>query len=66
MRLKELVDNYSPHRKVYRKNEPYLSPKTLEWCKGLLEWADPELRHKGYIIPQIMIDDAIADDWELL
>ncbi len=65
MKLKELIGKYPDFRKVYRKGEANMSPKTLEWCKGLVEWADPDLRHKGYVIPQFMIEDAQADDWEL-
>lgn len=65
MTLDELFAKYPDHRKAYRTGVANMSPKTIEWCKGLKEWGDPELRAKGYIIPDFMVEDAKADDWEI-
>lgn len=35
------------------------------WLKGLKGWGNEESRKMGFIIPEFMIEDAKADDWEL-
>lgn len=39
---------------------------TVEWLKGLKAWGTAGNRKMGFIIPQFMIDDAQADDWEVI
>lgn len=42
-----------------------MSKYPVVWLKGLKGWGNQESRNMGYGIPQFMIDDANADDWEL-
>lgn len=37
----------------------------IEWLKGMYAWGNEESREMGFIIPQFMIDNAQADDWEV-
>ena len=37
----------------------------IKWLKGLKSWGNEEFRKLGFFIPQFMIDDAEADDWEI-
>jgi hypothetical protein len=38
---------------------------SVKWLKQLKAWANEESRWLGFIIPQTMIEDANAEDWEL-
>lgn len=38
----------------------------IEWLKGLKVWGNEESRKMGFLIPQHMIEDANADDWEIV
>lgn len=38
---------------------------TIKFLKGLKAWGNQESRDLGFIIPQFMIDDANANDWDV-
>lgn len=65
MTLDEIFKKYSDEQKVYRAGTKYISPKTVGWCKQLKAWGNQESREMGFWIPDYMIKDANADDWEL-
>lgn len=65
MKLDDLIDKYPEHTKVYRTNVKYFPPESLSICKILRAWGDKELIGMGFVVPQLVIDDANADDWEI-
>lgn len=63
MTLDEAFEKYDDTVKMTRPglNMDY----DIAWLKGLKAWGNQESRELGFIIPQFMIDDAQADDWEI-
>lgn len=66
MKLEELFKKYPDDRKAYRKSRKHMTPVTVEWLTGLHAWGNEESRQMGFLLPQFMITDAIADDWEIV
>ena len=65
MTLDEVFEKYSDDKTIIRTSRSHMPPATVKWCKGLKAWGCQEARNMGFFIPQFMIDDAHADDWEL-
>lgn len=62
MTLDEAFKKYSDDIKL---NRPGYMSHDIAWLKQLKAWGNNESRTLGYIIPQFMIDDANATDWEV-
>ena len=60
MTLDEIFSKFSDETKIKRKNQILITD--VKWAKGLKAWGNEESRELGFIIPQFMIDDAMADD----
>ncbi len=65
MTLDEAFEKYPDDKKMARKSKPNFTAH-IEWLKGLKAWGNKESRELGYAIPQFMIEDSNADDWELV
>lgn len=39
---------------------------SVEFLKGMKSWGNQESRRLGFLIPDFMIEDANADDWEVV
>lgn len=66
MTLDEIFEKYTDEQYILRSSKPaYMSPVTVGWAKGLKAWGNEESRKIGFWIPQFMIEDAQANDWEL-
>lgn len=63
MKLDEAFEKYDDTTKL--KRHGYNMAYDIAWLKGLKAWGNEESRKLGFIIPQFMIDDANADDWEI-
>lgn len=61
MTLDEAFKKYDDEVELKRPNR---MPHNVAWLKQLKAWGNEESRKMGFGIPQCMIDDAIADDWE--
>lgn len=64
MTLEEAFKKYS--NEINLKRPSHLFYYDILWLKQLKAWGNEESRDMGYIIPQHMIDDANADDWEIV
>jgi len=64
MKLEEAFEKYDDKVKLKRPN--YNLSFTIRWLKQLKAWGNQESRDMGFLIPQPMIDDANADDWEVI
>lgn len=62
-----MFEKLKKHRPDLHENDILKSlPKhSVEWLKGLKAWGNQESRNMGFIIPDFMIEDANATDWEL-
>lgn len=60
-----MLDKLKKHRDDLNESEilEKMFKNSVGYLKGLKGWANQESRDMGYIIPQFMIDNAIADDW---
>jgi hypothetical protein len=66
MTLTEIFDKHTNDQKIYRTSRLWITPVSIEWAKGLKAWGNEESRSMGFWIPQFMLEDAEADDWELV
>jgi hypothetical protein len=65
MKLEEAFEKYPNTTKLRRKSKPSFSAD-IKWLKGLKAWGNEDARKLGFIIPKFMIEDANADDWEIM
>jgi hypothetical protein len=65
MKLEEAFAKYSDETRLRKKSQPCFDAK-IQWWKMHKQWANQESRDMGFIIPQHMIDDANADDFEVV
>lgn len=63
MKLQEAFEKYSDDIYLKRK-KGFVSLSILD-LKDMVAWANEDSRKLGFIIPQCLIEDAQADDWEL-
>lgn len=70
MKLNELMQAYPDSTRVRRKppgNQFTNSGITnLAWARILLTWANPHAVSCGFLVPENMMEDAEADDWEIV
>lgn len=64
MTLDEAFTKYDDQTFLKRPNSPVMCD--IKWLKQLKAWGNQESRSLGFIIPDFMIEDANADDWELV
>jgi hypothetical protein len=62
MTLDEAFKKYDNDIKMKRNGD--ISAYSISWLKSLKVWGNNESRELGFKIPQFMIEDAKADDWE--
>lgn len=65
MTLDEIFEKYTDDKKIYRISRNYMSPKPIAWAKLLKEWGKEELRKEGFWMPEYMVEDANANDWQI-
>ena len=74
MKLTEAFKKYADDVKLVRNKKQYnilgeevpRMAADIKFLKGLHAWGNEDSRKLGFIIPDFMIDDAQADDWEVL
>lgn len=70
MTLEEAFEKYSDETILKRKDALEILAADIKWLKGLKAWGkvwgNEESRKLGVIVPQLMIDDANANDWEVI
>ncbi len=64
MKLDDALEKYPDEVMMRRKDKPNFEV-TISWLRQLKAWGNTESRELGFLIPQFMIDDAEASDWEL-
>ena len=66
MTLDEAFEKYPDETILKRKSHVNITfNANMEYLKSMKPWACEYARNTGFIIPQSMIDDAKADDWEV-
>lgn len=63
---KDLFPSHYDQALVQSFLEKGLGAYPIYWLKQLIGWGNEESRKMGFIIPQSMIDDANANDWEII
>ena len=62
MKLIEAFEKYSDDRLMKR---PYMMfGRDIAWLKDFHAWGNEDARKLGFMIPDSMIEDANANDWE--
>lgn len=63
MTLDEAFEKYSDE--IILKRPTRCLPHDIKWLKQMKIWGNEESRKLGFFIPESMIEDANADDWEI-
>lgn len=66
MTLDEAFKKYPDTTVMKRKNSLTYQPFNIKWLKQLKAYGNEESRKLGFFIPDGMISDADADDWEVV
>lgn len=64
MYLSEIFNKYPHDSAMEFRRKGRIFSANIKWLKQMKAWGNEESRKMGFIIPQFMIDDAEADDWE--
>lgn len=64
MTLDEIFEKYTGDERFKRPNFGFSYP--ISWLKQFKLYGSEEYRDLGFIIPDFMIEDANADDWEII
>lgn len=63
MKLEDAFKLFGNGVTLKRKSKPWISGE-VAWLKGLEKWGTESNRKLGFFIPNEMIEDANANDWE--
>jgi hypothetical protein len=66
MKLKDAFEQYDDSVRMKRKSAVMNFDYDIGWLKQMAAWGNQELDNMGFMIPRAMIEDAQADDWEVI